>query len=125
MPDRYDRPLRPPLPQRARGAGPGDASTISAGPVQGHNAQPGHQSGSKGRLGWIVAGSLATGFVAALLFVAAPFISVEESAITGAVLLGFALGWATLALLSMRLTDQPQRWAVAPALFMGVGGVLL
>ena len=106
-------------------AGPLAASTISAGPVQGHNAQPGHQSGSKGRLGWIVAGSLATGFVAALLLVAAPFIPVEESAITGAVLLGFALGWAMLALLSVRFTDQPQRWAAAPALFMGVGGVLL
>jgi hypothetical protein len=68
---------------------------------------------------------LATGLVAALLLVAAPFIPVEESAITGAVLLGFALGWAMLALLSTRFTDQPQRWAVAPALFMGVGGALL
>lgn len=106
-------------------AAPLAAGTVSAGPAQGHNAQPGHQSGSKGRLGWIVAGSLAAGLVAALLVVAAPFIPVEESAITGAVLLGFALGWATLALLSVRFTDQPQRWAAAPALFMGVGGILL
>ncbi len=30
-----------------------------------------------------------------------------------------------LAVLSEVLTDQPQRWAVAPALFMGLGGVLL
>jgi pimeloyl-ACP methyl ester carboxylesterase len=30
-----------------------------------------------------------------------------------------------LAVLSVRFTDQPQRWAVAPALFMGVGGLLL
>ncbi|MGB8385277.1 MAG: alpha/beta hydrolase [Dermatophilaceae bacterium] len=72
-----------------------------------------------------MAGSLATGLVAALLLVAAPFIPAEESAATGAVLCGFALGWAMLAVLSVRFTDQPQRWAAAPALFMGLGGVLL
>jgi pimeloyl-ACP methyl ester carboxylesterase len=72
-----------------------------------------------------VAGSLATGLVAALLLVAAPFIPAEESAVTGAVLCGFALGWAMFALLSVRFTDQPQRWAAAPALLMGLGGLLL
>jgi MFS family permease len=80
---------------------------------------------SRGRIGWIVAGSLATGLVAAFLLVAAPFIPAEESAVTGAVLCGFALGWAMLAVLSVRFTDQPQRWAAAPALFMGLGGLLL
>ena len=30
-----------------------------------------------------------------------------------------------LALVSIRLTDQPQKWAAAPALFMGLGGLLL
>ena len=79
----------------------------------------------RGHIGWIVAGSLATGLVAALLLVAAPFIPAEESAVTGAVLCGFALGWAMLAVLSVRFTDQPQRWAAAPALFMGLGGLLL
>ena len=72
-----------------------------------------------------MAGSLATGLVAALLLAAAPFIPAEESALTGAVLCGFALGWAMLAVLSIRFTDQPQRWAAAPALFMGLGGLLL
>jgi pimeloyl-ACP methyl ester carboxylesterase len=72
-----------------------------------------------------VAGSLATGLVAALLLVSAPLIPAEESALTGAVLCGFAVGWATLAVLSVRFTDQPQRWAAAPALFMGLGGLLL
>src|SRR5919201_576664 len=79
----------------------------------------------RGHIGWIVAGSLATGLVAALLLVAAPFIPAEERAVTGAVLCGFALGWAMLAVLSVRFTEQPQRWAVAPALFMGLGGLLL
>jgi pimeloyl-ACP methyl ester carboxylesterase len=68
---------------------------------------------------------MATGLVAALLLVFAPFIPPEESAITGAVLCGFALGWAMLAVLSVRFTDQPQRWAAAPALVMGLGGLLL
>jgi alpha/beta hydrolase fold len=81
--------------------------------------------GPRGRIGWVVAGSLATGLVAAVLLVGAPFIPAEEAAVTGAVLCGFALGWAMLAVLSVRFTDQPQRWAVAPALFMGVGGLLL
>lgn len=79
----------------------------------------------RSRMGRVVALSLATGFVAALAFAALPVVPVEESALTGAVLCGFALGWAMLGLLSLRCTDQPQRWAVAPALFMGVGGLLL
>jgi hypothetical protein len=43
----------------------------------------------------------------------------------GAVLCGFALGWAMLAVLTTRFTDQPQRWAAVPAAFMGLGGLLL
>jgi pimeloyl-ACP methyl ester carboxylesterase len=81
--------------------------------------------GPRGHIGWIVAGSLATGLLAAILLAAAPFIPAEEPAVTGAVLCGFALGWAMLAVLSVRFTDQPQRWAAAPALLMGVGGLLL
>ena len=90
---------------------------------QGRRSHP--DPGPRGHIGWIVAGSLATGLVAALLLAAAPFIPAEEPAVTGAVLCGFALGWAMLAVLSVRFTDQPQRWAAAPALFMGVGGLLL
>ena len=82
-------------------------------------------AGPRGHVGWVVAGSLATGLFAALLFVASPFIPAEENDIVGAVLCGFALGWAMLAVLSVRFTDQPQRWAAAPALFMGLGGLLL
>ena len=89
-------------------------------------AKPGSASQTRTRpIGWIVAGSLATGLAAALLLVATPFIPAEENAITGAVLCGFALGWAMLAVLSVRFTDQPQRWAAAPAALMGLGGLLL
>lgn len=73
----------------------------------------------------VVAASLATGLVAALLLAFAPFTRAEESAATGAVLCGFGLGWATLVVLSVGLTDQPQRWAVVPAVLMGTGGLLL
>jgi pimeloyl-ACP methyl ester carboxylesterase len=72
-----------------------------------------------------VAGSLVTGLVAALVLAFLPFVPAEESNLTGAVLCGFALGWAMLAVLSVRFTDQPQRWAAVPAVLMGLGGLLL
>ena len=72
-----------------------------------------------------MAGSLVTGLVVGLLLVAAPFIPAEESELTGALLCGFALGWAMLAVLSVRFSDQPQRWAAAPALFLGLSGLVL
>jgi pimeloyl-ACP methyl ester carboxylesterase len=93
----------------------------------GHDGSHGdrHEMGSTGHIGWIVAGSLATGLLAAVLLVAAPFIAPTEAGVTGAFLCGLALGWAMLAVLSVRFTDQPQRWAAAPALFMGLSGLLL
>lgn len=93
--------------------------------TQTHPHHPASQSTGPRRrrasIGWIVVGSLGGGLLAALLLVAAPFIAPEQSEVTGAVLCGFALGWAALAVLSVRFTDQPQRWAAAPALFMGLG----
>jgi pimeloyl-ACP methyl ester carboxylesterase len=92
-------------------------------PPASHAAKRGrHQDG---HIGWIVAGSLAAGPVAAVLLVAAPFIPPTEAGVTGAVLCGLALGWAMLAVLSLRFTDQPQLWAAAPAVFMGLSGLLL
>ena len=72
-----------------------------------------------------MAGSLAVGLLAALLLAAAPFISPDENDVTGAVLCGFAIGWATLAVLALRFTNQPQPWAAVAALFMALGGLLL
>ncbi|HEY5787463.1 MAG TPA: alpha/beta hydrolase [Nakamurella sp.] len=82
-------------------------------------------TGQQGSIGAVVAGSLAVGLLAALLLVAAPFIPAGESEVIGAVLCGLGLGWAVVAVLSVRFTDQPQRWVMAPAMFLGVGGVLL
>jgi hypothetical protein len=53
----------------------------------------------------IVAGSLATGLVTALVPVAAAFVEAKEDVLAGMVLLAFALGWAMLAVLSVRFTD--------------------
>ena len=78
----------------------------------------------RGRIGLIVAGSLAAGLVAALALVATPFIPAKEHVLTGVVLLGFAFGWVLLVVLSVRFTDQPQRWAVAPAVFFAVAGLI-
>jgi len=88
-------------------------------------ARDGREGTPKRQVGWIVAGSLVVGLVLGLLLVAAPFIDAEERDVTGALLLGFAVGWLLLAVLSVRISDQPQRWAAAPAVFMGVGGLLL
>lgn len=77
------------------------------------------------RIGLVVAGSFAAGWVAALVLALAPFVPAEVSRVTGALLCGYALGWALLAVLSVRFTDHPQRWAAAPAAFMGAGGLLL
>ena len=76
-------------------------------------------------IGKIVVLSLGVGLAAAVLLPFIPWPTVDANFATAMVLAGFALGWTLLAALSVRLTDQPQRWAYAPALFMGVGAVLL
>jgi pimeloyl-ACP methyl ester carboxylesterase len=102
----------------------------------GHHGKPTQDSGElqesgrleptrRGHIGLIVAGSLAAGLVVALVLVVAPFIAAQENVLTDGVLLGFAFGWALLALLSVRFSDQPQRWAAAPAAFTGVVGLAL
>jgi pimeloyl-ACP methyl ester carboxylesterase len=95
-------------------------ATLTASPPQ-----PGAPALRRGPIGWIVAGSLVLGAAAALVLVAVVFAGAREHIITGSALLGFALGWALLALLSTRWTSQPQRWALVPAAVLGVIGVAL
>jgi pimeloyl-ACP methyl ester carboxylesterase len=71
----------------------------------------------------IIAGSLVTGLIAAAVLTLVVFAGAGEHAITGSALLGFAVGWATLAVLSVRMTDQPQRWAFVPATGMAATGL--
>src|SRR3954452_14394502 len=70
----------------------------------------------------VVAGSLLAGLAAAAALVAGPLAGGAEAAITGGLLLGVAAGWALLAVLSVRFTDRPQRWAAGPAAAMGISG---
>src|SRR3954463_12543126 len=58
------------------------------------------------------------GLVAAVALVLGPFAGGREAVITGAILLGFAVGWTLLAALSVRFPDHPQRWAAVPAAVM-------
>jgi pimeloyl-ACP methyl ester carboxylesterase len=102
------------------------ASTSSSAP---HTSSPTLPIGSPPRrqvpLALVVAGSLSAGFLAAVALVAAPVVPAAESPLTGAVLCGFAIGWAALAALSARFTAQPQRWALVPAVVLGASGVAL
>ena len=87
--------------------------------------EPGRvQPSAQGHIGWIVSSSLAVGLLTAAALVAAPFIPARMNTLTGLVLLGFALGWALLALLSVRFSDQPQRWAAGPAAFLALAGLI-
>src|SRR6478735_8588062 len=91
----------------------------------GESHQLGHPpEAAKRRIGLIVALSIAAGLTLAVVLVAAPLLPAEENVPTGVVLLAFAFGWALLAVLSVRVSDQPQRWAFAPAAFMAVAGLV-
>ena len=68
----------------------------------------------------VVAGSLLGGVASAIALVAVPFADGGEATITGAILLGFAIGWALLAMLSTPLGDGSHRWAAVPAAMLGL-----
>ena len=73
-------------------------------------------------IGRIVTLSLVAGLVTALVLVFVVVAGAMENVISGSVLVAFGFGWALLAALSIRWTDQPQRWAVLPAaIFIGAG----
>jgi pimeloyl-ACP methyl ester carboxylesterase len=73
----------------------------------------------------VVGGSIAAGLIGALVLTLGVFGGATEPVISGAALLAFAAGWALLALLSTRLTSQPQTWARVPATAMASAGVVL
>jgi pimeloyl-ACP methyl ester carboxylesterase len=73
----------------------------------------------------VLLGSLLTGLVGALALPLLVFPGAPEHLITGSILLAFAAGWALLAVLSIRLTTRPQRWALVPATVLAATGLLL
>ena len=98
---------------------PSDPGGQSAAPEPVRPRRKGHI----GHIGLIVAASMFGGLILALVLTLFVFGGATEPVITGVALLAFALGWAMLAWLSSRRTDQPQRWAFVPAVFMGVLGL--
>lgn len=73
----------------------------------------------------LVSLSLVVGFLLPIVLALGPASGGGESRMTGAVLLGWGIGWALIALLSTRYTDDPQRWALVPAGILGVTGMAL
>ncbi len=69
--------------------------------------------------------AVTVGIVLALVIPFAPFVPVSESGVTGAALVGLAVGWLLLGLLLRRATDQRQLWAFAAGAFLAAGGTLL
>ena len=103
--------------EEPRNTGPSDAE-YGAGGVPATPRKSGH-------IGRVVAGSLISGFGAATVLIAGPFAGAKEHVITGSVLVTFSLAWTMLAVLSVRRTNQPQRWTAAPAVFMGFSGIVI
>lgn len=71
----------------------------------------------------VVAASLTAGVLTALLLTLVVFPGAPEYRITGAALVAFGAGWAMLAVLTTRLTAQPQDWVRVPAVLMGASGL--
>jgi pimeloyl-ACP methyl ester carboxylesterase len=74
---------------------------------------------------FVVAASLVVGFLFPVVLALGPAAGGGESRMTGAALLGWGIGWALIAILSIRFTDQPHRWALVPAGILGVTGIAL
>ena len=66
------------------------------------------------RLFPLVAASLIVGFLLPIVLALGPAAGGGESRMTGAALLGWGIGWALIALLSIRFTNRPHRWASCP-----------
>jgi pimeloyl-ACP methyl ester carboxylesterase len=77
----------------------------------------------RGHIRLIIAGSLVTGALLAVVLALVVFSGAPESGVTGSALLGFAVGWLMLAVLSNRRTSQPQRWAWVPTAALGATGL--
>jgi pimeloyl-ACP methyl ester carboxylesterase len=85
---------------------------------EGDRSKPGH-------IGLIVLSSIAVGLGLGLVLDLLVFGGGREPVITGAALLSLAVGFAMLAELSIRRTNQPQEWARIPAICFGAAGAAI
>jgi pimeloyl-ACP methyl ester carboxylesterase len=102
----------------ARTAHPTPAADTGTG-----TAEPTDASTTRGPIVRVVLGSLLTGVVGAAVLTLVALPGAPEPVITGSALIAFAAGWAMLAVLSARLTSQPQPWAFVPAAVMVATGL--
>ena len=65
-------------------------------------------------VGRLVLGSIVVGLALGLLLVLVVFSGGSEAEITGSALVALGIGFALLALGSIRFSDQPQPWAFSP-----------
>ncbi len=101
------------------------APPTSATPAAPGQAGEDRDRSSRRRLAWLVSGSVVLGPLAAAALVLGVVAGAPEHVLTGAGLLGLALGWAVLAVGTSALTDHPQRWAAVPAAWLGSLGAAL
>ncbi|HUR23200.1 MAG TPA: alpha/beta hydrolase [Acidimicrobiales bacterium] len=103
-------------------------STIDVRPSYRQGITTGQPSGDAtpdGPIARIVVGSVLLGLIGALFLDLVVFGGSSEHVITGSALLAFGAGWTVLAVLSTRMTNQPQQWAFVPAAYMSVVGAAL
>jgi len=86
---------------------------------------PTGERGRRGHIGLTVLGSILAGLVLGFVLVLGVFGGSEEATITGAALIALGAGMLILFLLAGRRTDQPQPWALAPAIVLGAIGFAL
>src|SRR3954469_23899984 len=77
----------------------------------------------RGHIGLVVLASIAAALALGLLLVLGVFAGGSEPQIIGSALLALGSGFALLALMSTRRTDQPQQWALAPGVTTTLAGV--
>ena len=86
---------------------------------------PAAERDTRGHIGLTVLGSIVAGLVLGLVLVLGVFGGSGEAAITGSALISLGAGMLVLFLLAGRRTDQPQPWALVPAVSFGAVGVAL
>ena len=98
--------------------------SVQTQPINGahHTPEATRETTKRRPAGRTIVASVLAGAVAALVLALVVFGGGTEATITGALLLGFGFGWALMATRTVRRTRQPQRWAVVPAVAMGVTG---
>jgi pimeloyl-ACP methyl ester carboxylesterase len=94
-----------------------EASTVAVPEVE--------KEQGRGHIGLVVLGSIAGGLILGLALTLGVFGGGREDVITGAAFIALAFGMLMLVELARRRTDQPQSWALFPALGLGVAGLAL